>query len=129
VPPLLLKAGIVKDEYPIPFAGYRQHPGDPLVIEGGLIPDHGGQQMMELLLSGLGHDLRQGVTVFVGMLAEQAGQLLAQSLGTRPLGKMYAQRGQKLGQFRQRCARRLRQPLLLLVADDHSCKLSQIYRL
>ena len=38
-----------------------------------LIPDHIGQQMIELLLVGFGHDLSQGVTVLVGMLTEQAG--------------------------------------------------------
>jgi hypothetical protein len=73
--PLLLKPRILKDEHAIPFAGQRPHPGDPLPVEGGLIPDHVRQQMIELLLIGLGHDLRQGVAVFVGMLAEQAGEI------------------------------------------------------
>jgi hypothetical protein len=32
----------------------------------------------------------------VGMLTEQAGEILAQGLHTWPLGKMHAQRSQKL---------------------------------
>jgi hypothetical protein len=129
VPSLLLKAGIIQDEHAIPFAGQRLHPGGPLVIEGSLIPDHVGQQMIELLLIGLGHELRQGVAVLIGMLAEQAGEVLAQGLDAWSLGKMYPQRSQKLGQLWQRCPRGLRQSLWFLVAEDHSRRLSQIFGL
>jgi len=129
VPPLFFKPGVLKDEDPIAFAGKCLQAGDPLPVEGGLLPDHIGQQMIELLLIGLGHDRGQGVAVLVGMLAEQTGEILAQGLGTRPLGKVHAQWGQKLGQLGKGCARGLGQPLLLVVLDDHSCTLSQIYRL
>ncbi len=106
VAPALLKPGIIKNEHAIAFPGQRLHPGDPLPIERGLIPDHVGQQVVELLLVGLRHNLSQGVTVFVGMLTEQAGKILTQGFGTRPLGKMHPQRRQKLGQLRQSGARR-----------------------
>jgi hypothetical protein len=38
-----LKARIIKDQHPIPGAGQGQHLGDPLAVEGLLIPDHVGQ--------------------------------------------------------------------------------------
>ena len=103
VSPLLLKPRIIKDEHAIAFAGQRLHPDDPLPVEGGLIPDHIGQQVVELLLVGFGHHLCQGVTVFVGMLTEQAADILPQGLCARSLGKMHPQRRQKLGQLRQSC--------------------------
>ncbi len=128
-PPLLLNPRILTDEHPIPCAGKRLPLGDSLAGEGGLIPDQVGQQMIELLPSGLGHDLRQGVAVFVGVLTAPAGAILAQGLGPRPLGKMPPQWRQKLGQLRQRGTRGLRQPLLLRVLGDHSRRVSQIYGL
>src|SRR6516164_567166 len=129
VPPLLLKAGVIKDEHPIAFAGQGLQAGDALAVEGVFIPDHVGQQMIELLLVGFGHDLSQGLAVLVGMLTEQAGEILPQGLRTRPLGKMHAQRGQKLGQFWQRCSRCLRQSRWFLDTGAHSHRLSQIYGL
>ena len=110
---LFLKACIIKDQHPIPGAGQGQHLGDPLPVEGLLIPDHVGQQVLQLLLAGLWHDLRQGVTVFVGMLTEQPGHILAQGLRARPLSKLHPQRGQELCQLRQRGPRGLGHPLLL----------------
>ena len=49
VPSLFLKARIIKDQHPVPFAGQGLHLGDPLAVEGRLIPDHVGQQVLELL--------------------------------------------------------------------------------
>src|SRR5262249_56623127 len=60
VSPLLLKASIIKNEPAVPFTWNPLHPSDPLPVEAGLIPDHVGQPMRELVLLGLGHDLRQG---------------------------------------------------------------------
>jgi predicted MFS family arabinose efflux permease len=68
VPPLLLKPRIIKDEYAIAFARQRLHAGNPLPVKRVLIPDHVGQQVVELLLVGLGHHLGQGVAVFVGLI-------------------------------------------------------------
>ena len=129
VTPALLKPRIIKDEHPIPVARQGLQAGDPLAVEGVLVPDHIGQQMIELLLVGFGHDLSQGVAVLVGMLTEQAGEILPQGLRTRPLGKMHAQRGQKLCQFWQRRSRCLRQSRLFLGTEAHSPRLSQIYGL
>src|SRR5215472_6861604 len=92
VSPLLLKPRIIKDEHPIAFARQRLHLGDPLPVERALIPHHVGQQVVELLLVGLGYHLGQGVAVLVGMLTEKAGEILPQGLRTRPFGKMHAQR-------------------------------------
>src|SRR5215469_2525017 len=50
VAPLLLKPGIIKDEQAIAFAGQALHAGDALAVERGFIPDHVGQQVVELLL-------------------------------------------------------------------------------
>src|SRR5215471_161624 len=55
VAPALLKSRIIKDEHAVPFAGQALHAGDALAVEGVLIPDHVGHQMIELLLVGLGH--------------------------------------------------------------------------
>src|SRR6516165_7257519 len=71
VTPALLKPRIIKDEHPIPVARQGLQAGDPLAVEGVLVPDHIGQQMIELLLVGFGHDLSQGVAVLVGMLTEK----------------------------------------------------------
>src|SRR6516164_1333284 len=84
VTPALLKPRIIKDEHPIPVARQGLQAGDPLAVEGVLVPDHIGQQMIELLLVGFGHDLSQGVAVLVRMLTEQAGEILPQGLRTRP---------------------------------------------
>src|ERR1700751_1552494 len=126
VAPALLKAGIIKDEHPIAFAGQGLQAGDPLPVEGVLIPDHLGQQMIELLLVGLGNHRGQSVTVFVGLLTKKAGEILTQGLRTRPLGKMHAQRRQKLRQLWQRRSRCLWQSLSFLGTEAHSPRLSQI---
>ena len=123
----LFEPRIIKDEGPIPFAGERLHLGDPLPIEAGLIPDHVGQQVLQLLFIGVGDDGGQGVTVLVWVLTEQTGQVLAQGLGAEGLGKVDPQRGQKLRQLWQRIARGLREPLECLRVFLHPLSLAQIF--
>jgi hypothetical protein len=55
---------------PLPRVGQGQHLGNPLPVERLLIPPHVGQQVLQLLLAGLRHHLRQGVTVLIWMLTE-----------------------------------------------------------
>jgi hypothetical protein len=59
----------------------------------------------------------------------QAGEILTQGLGTRPLAKMHVPRGQKLRQLWQRRSRCLRQARSFPGTEAHSPKLSQIDRL
>src|SRR5437868_3179503 len=122
--PLLFKTGVIKDEGTITFALDLQHPGHPLPIERAFIPDHLGQQMVELLLIGLRHNLGQRVAILVRVLAEQPGDILPQRFSTRPLRKMHPQGGEEIRQFRQRRTRRLWQTILILVSDDHVVSLS-----
>jgi hypothetical protein len=74
VTPLLLKPRIIQDEHAIPCAGQGLHLDDSLPVEGGLIPDHVGQQVVELLLIGLGIPSGRLLPLLFGMYTRLSGR-------------------------------------------------------
>ena len=93
---LLGKARIIQHQCSIAFGVQLQHHADPLAVQSGFVPDHLGQQSLQLLLTGLRHDLRQRVAVLVRMFREQTGQITFQGFLTLAAFELDLERFQKL---------------------------------
>jgi len=82
--PCLAKPLSVEDEDSIAFAGKLPQGCGPLVVEVVLVEGDAGQQVVQSLLAGAGHDLGHGVAVLVVCSVQQTSQVAFQ--GLPPLG-------------------------------------------
>ncbi|CAG0929903.1 hypothetical protein TFLX_01475 [Thermoflexales bacterium] len=69
------QARVINDQHTIAFRGLHTHDLHPPLIQGGLVPDHLGQQTLQLLLIRARHDVGQRVAILGGMLGQQPGQV------------------------------------------------------
>ena len=105
--PLLGEAGVVKDQGPIAFGLEPQHDLDALAVEVGCVPGQPTHDVVELLSVGTRDDLGHRLAVLVRVLGEHSGDVALENMKTVVLPEPCAERLEKLGQFRQRFARRL----------------------
>ena len=71
---MFAEAGIVEDRNGIAFRGeVAQVLGAPRT--GGSIPLHGGEQLLQVLLAGSGHDGGGRIAALARMIGQQAGQV------------------------------------------------------
>jgi hypothetical protein len=105
--PLLGEAHSVDDAHPITFGAQGMETSNALVVEGVLVPAHGGHQALERLLRGEGNNLSQGVTVLGRVLREQPGELALHRVAAFAALEVDVERGEKGFQLGQRLAGRL----------------------
>jgi hypothetical protein len=110
---LLGEAGVVDDQDAVALGGQPEQARDARAVEVVLVPGHGGEQALEALLGGAGDDLGEGVAVLVRVLGEQSGEVAFEGLRALAAREVDAEGGEELGQFGQRGAGGVRDPVRL----------------
>jgi hypothetical protein len=96
---LFEKASVIKDHNRITLGRQFQHLLNSLAIERIGIPLHGCQQALELLLTRTRNYSREGITVLVRMVSQQAGQIALQRDAVFVTPKLALEWLQKVHQF------------------------------
>src|SRR3954451_24030914 len=104
---LLGEAGVVEDQNAVSLAGKLKQLLDALSVEILLVPSRRGQQTLKLLLGGTGDARGDGITVLVGQLGQQPGEVAIQGMPFLAAQEMDMERPEELGQLWYRLERSL----------------------
>ena len=79
-PSVLGEARVVENNHRVALGGEREHFLDALRVQIGVVADHFGQEVLQLLLARARHDLGKGAAILVGGLGLESAYLALQHL-------------------------------------------------